>query len=88
VVRQGEMRFIRRVPVEGRPNSASQKFTVCIEQPIVTAMKTSSKEEQGEIGQRVSIIVERRFASVAENVAAIEHSESFLVTSAMIGLVS
>jgi hypothetical protein len=87
VVRQGEMRFIRRVPVEGRPNGASQEFTVCIEPAIVAVMKTSSKEEQGEIGQRVSILVERRFAGVAENVGPNEHSEPFLVTAAMIGLV-
>jgi hypothetical protein len=87
VVRQGEMRFIRRIPLEGRPNSASQEFTVCLEPAIVAAMKASSKEEQGEIGQRVSSIVERRFAGVAGNARPNEPSEPFLVTAAMIGLV-
>jgi hypothetical protein len=86
VVRQGEMRFIRRIPIEGRPNSAIQEFIVCIEHPIVAAMKKSSKEQQGEIGQRVSTIVERRFAGVAENISVDEDSAPFLVTAAMIGL--
>jgi hypothetical protein len=54
---------------------------------MAAVMKRTSKEEQGENGQRVSIIVECRFAGVAENVGPNGRSELFLVTAAMIGFV-